>query len=130
MTTLNVRVVDVTTRTTMRSSRDADVHKGAIEDDHPCARSNAPGLDDNGLTKSRSRRMQSAHEKTDRRDKSGRPHGGDFDRRSEKVVAPEQHVHRRQPPYHLARVEHADSDGLGRRRRGHDRNLGRYEARR
>ena len=49
MTALNARVVDVTTRTTMRSSRDADVHKGATEDDHPCARSNAPGLDDDGL---------------------------------------------------------------------------------
>ena len=33
----------------MRSSGDADMHKGAIEDDHPCARSNAPGLDDDGL---------------------------------------------------------------------------------
>ena len=49
MTTLNSRFVDVTTSTTMRSSGDADMHKGATEDDHPCARSNAPGLDDDGL---------------------------------------------------------------------------------
>jgi hypothetical protein len=47
--TTNARFVDVTTQTTMRSSGDADMHKGAIEDDHPCARSNAPGLDDDGL---------------------------------------------------------------------------------
>jgi hypothetical protein len=33
----------------MRASGDADVHKGAIEDDHPYAWSNAPGLDDDGL---------------------------------------------------------------------------------
>jgi hypothetical protein len=33
----------------MRSSADADMHKGATEDDHPCANSNAPGLDDDGL---------------------------------------------------------------------------------
>jgi hypothetical protein len=25
------------------------MHKGATEDDHPCAGSNAPGLDDDGL---------------------------------------------------------------------------------
>ena len=49
MTTLNARFIDVTTPSTMRSSGDADMHKGAIEDDHPCARSNAPGLDDDGL---------------------------------------------------------------------------------
>ena len=49
MTTLNAHFVDVRTQTMMRSSGDADMHKGAIEDDHPCARSNAPGLDDDGL---------------------------------------------------------------------------------
>lgn len=49
MTTLNVRSGDVTMPTPMRSAADADVHKGATEDDHPCARSNAPGLDDDGL---------------------------------------------------------------------------------
>ena len=30
-------------------SRDADVHKGAIEDERPSATTNAPGLDDDGL---------------------------------------------------------------------------------
>jgi len=49
MTTLNARSVDMTTPTLMRSSPDGDIHKGAVEDDHPCVRSNAPGLDDNGL---------------------------------------------------------------------------------
>ncbi len=49
MTTLNVRSVDVAAPTTMRSSPDGDIHKGAIEDDRPCANSNAPGLDDEGM---------------------------------------------------------------------------------
>jgi hypothetical protein len=49
VTTLNVRSGDVTMRTPMRSSGDADMHKGATEDDHPCAKSNAPGLDEDGL---------------------------------------------------------------------------------
>jgi hypothetical protein len=40
---------DVTTPTTMRSSADADMHKGATEDDHPYGRANAPGLDEDGL---------------------------------------------------------------------------------
>ena len=40
---------DITARMPLRSSRDGDRHKGAIEDDHPCDSSNAPGLDDNGL---------------------------------------------------------------------------------
>jgi len=31
------------------TSRDHDLHKGAIEDEHPCANTNAPGLDDDGL---------------------------------------------------------------------------------
>jgi hypothetical protein len=30
-------------------SRDADVHKGAMEDGRPSAATNAPGLDDEGL---------------------------------------------------------------------------------
>jgi hypothetical protein len=49
VTTLSVRSGDVTMPTPMRSSADADMHKGATEDDRPCARSNAPGLDDDGL---------------------------------------------------------------------------------
>ena len=31
------------------ASRDPDIHKGAMEDDRPCATTNAPGLDDDGL---------------------------------------------------------------------------------
>ena len=31
------------------SSRDCDIHKGAMEDERPCATTNAPGLDENGL---------------------------------------------------------------------------------
>lgn len=49
MTTHTARAVDVTAPPTMRSSGDADMHKGAVEDDHPWTRSNAPGLDDDGL---------------------------------------------------------------------------------
>ena len=49
MTTLNARFVDVTIPTTMRSSVDADMHKGVLEDGHPCVLSNAPGLDDDEL---------------------------------------------------------------------------------
>ena len=49
MTTLNLRSVDVMAPTTMRSSPDGDMHKGAIEDDRPWTNSNAPGLDDDGL---------------------------------------------------------------------------------
>lgn len=41
--------VDVMTGAATRWSGNADRHKGAIEDDHPCARSNAPGMDDDGL---------------------------------------------------------------------------------
>ena len=44
-----LRYCDVAMQTRLRSSRDGDSHKGAIEDDHPCDTSNAPGLDDNGL---------------------------------------------------------------------------------
>ena len=36
-------------RPAIDSSADADVHKGAIEYDDPCDRSNAPGLDEDGL---------------------------------------------------------------------------------
>jgi hypothetical protein len=32
-----------------RRSRNPDLHKGAIEDEHPCASTNAPGLDEDGL---------------------------------------------------------------------------------
>ena len=49
MSTHNGGSVDLTTVTTNRRSGDADMHKGAIEDDHPFAKSNAPGLDDDGL---------------------------------------------------------------------------------
>jgi len=31
------------------ASPDQDIHKGAVEDDHPSAKTNAPGLDKNGL---------------------------------------------------------------------------------
>jgi len=37
------------TRRTLPKSRDPDGRKGAIEDTHPCAATNAPGLDDDGL---------------------------------------------------------------------------------
>ena len=33
----------------MTPRHDADVHKGAMEDDRPCLKTNAPGLDDDGL---------------------------------------------------------------------------------
>ena len=35
--------------TTAPGGRDADVHKGATEDGHPCVTTNAPGLDADGL---------------------------------------------------------------------------------
>jgi hypothetical protein len=38
-----------TMRTAALTSRDHDIHKGAIEDGRPSATTNAPGLDDNGL---------------------------------------------------------------------------------
>jgi hypothetical protein len=34
---------------TAATSRDHDIHKGAIEDGRPSERTNAPGLDENGL---------------------------------------------------------------------------------
>ena len=40
---------DSTRRTIAAATRDADVHKGAMEDERPCATTNAPGLDDDGL---------------------------------------------------------------------------------
>jgi hypothetical protein len=40
---------DPTRRAFAATSRDADVHKGAMEDGRPCATTNAPGLDDDGL---------------------------------------------------------------------------------
>ena len=43
------RSIDITMVKTNHRSGDADMHKGAIEDDHPSATSNAPGLDDDGL---------------------------------------------------------------------------------
>ena len=46
---MTLRSSNVTARTPLRSSPDGDRHKGAIEDEHPCDKSNAPGLDDNGL---------------------------------------------------------------------------------
>jgi hypothetical protein len=36
-------------RTAGLGSRDADVHKGAMEDERPSATTNAPGLDGDGL---------------------------------------------------------------------------------
>ena len=49
MTTYDWRRADATTPITTRRCGDADIHKGAIEDDHPFAMSNAPGLDEDGL---------------------------------------------------------------------------------
>jgi hypothetical protein len=34
---------------TARTSRDQDIHKGALEDGRPSGATNAPGLDGNGL---------------------------------------------------------------------------------
>jgi hypothetical protein len=36
-------------RITVSTTRDQDVHKGAMEDERPGATTNAPGLDDDGL---------------------------------------------------------------------------------
>ena len=36
-------------RPTTMTSRDQDIHKGAMEDGRPSATTNAPGLDDDGL---------------------------------------------------------------------------------
>lgn len=46
---VTLRANEVTMRTPSRSSSDGDMRKGAIEDGLPCARSNSPGLDDEGL---------------------------------------------------------------------------------
>ena len=32
-----------------QGNTDQDIHKGAVEDDHPSTKTNAPGLDKNGL---------------------------------------------------------------------------------
>jgi hypothetical protein len=49
MTTGSGPFDDATRRTTVRKSRDPDGRKGAMEDGRPCATTNAPGLDDEGL---------------------------------------------------------------------------------
>jgi hypothetical protein len=49
MTTPKDTSDDAMTRRTAPSSRDPDIHKGAMEDERPCATTNAPGLDDDGL---------------------------------------------------------------------------------
>jgi hypothetical protein len=49
MTTRSGPFDDATTRTTVLKSRDPDGRKGAMEDERPCATTNAPGLDDDGL---------------------------------------------------------------------------------
>ena len=40
---------DLTGRRSARTSRDQDLHKGAMEDGRPSGTTNAPGLDGNGL---------------------------------------------------------------------------------
>jgi hypothetical protein len=47
MTADNARPDEATRRT--GTSRDADLRKGAMEDERPSATTNAPGLDDDGL---------------------------------------------------------------------------------
>jgi hypothetical protein len=49
MTTINGHSAAATTRRAALTSRDHDIHKGAIEDSCPIATTNAPGLDDDGL---------------------------------------------------------------------------------
>jgi hypothetical protein len=36
-------------RNTVTTTRDQDIHKGAMEDERPAETTNAPGLDDDGL---------------------------------------------------------------------------------
>jgi hypothetical protein len=43
------RSEDAAMRRILVMSRDADIHKGAMEDERPPASTNAPGLDDDGL---------------------------------------------------------------------------------
>jgi hypothetical protein len=45
----HARLDEATRRTGTVSSRDADLRKGAMEDERPSATTNAPGLDDDGL---------------------------------------------------------------------------------
>jgi hypothetical protein len=49
MTTVNESSDAATKRRAVLTSRDHDIHKGAIEDGCPSATTNAPGLDDDGL---------------------------------------------------------------------------------
>lgn len=49
MTTANNDSDRATVRRTVVTSRDHDVHKGAIEDGRPSDTTNAPGLDNDGL---------------------------------------------------------------------------------
>jgi hypothetical protein len=49
MTGDNGHSAAATTRTAAPTSRDADLHKGAMEDERPCTTTNAPGLDADGL---------------------------------------------------------------------------------
>jgi hypothetical protein len=49
MTTVNANSDTGTKRRGAVTSRDHDIHKGAIEDGRPSATTNAPGLDDDGL---------------------------------------------------------------------------------
>jgi hypothetical protein len=49
MTTVNVHSGDAKMRLTAVTSRDNDIHKGALEDGRPSATTNAPGLNDEGL---------------------------------------------------------------------------------
>jgi hypothetical protein len=44
-----VFVDDLTPRQSARTSRDHDIHKGAVEDGRVSGTTNAPGLDGNGL---------------------------------------------------------------------------------
>jgi hypothetical protein len=49
MTTINGNSDPTTLRGAAVTSRDHDIHKGAVEDSRPSATTNAPGLDDDGL---------------------------------------------------------------------------------
>jgi hypothetical protein len=49
VTTVDGNSDAATMRRAALTSRDHDIHKGAIEDARPSATTNAPGLDDDGL---------------------------------------------------------------------------------
>jgi hypothetical protein len=49
MTTVHKNFAAAPSRRTAWTSRDHDIHKGAVEDGRPSTTSNAPGLDDDGL---------------------------------------------------------------------------------